>query len=181
MKTALLIIDVQQALCSGEEAASDICAVVDRINALSARARDACMPVVLVQHHEAAGPLQLGAPGWQLYAGLATGAQDLRVRKTECNSFQGTDLQAQLLAQGVERLVVCGLQSDYCVDGTVRGALALGYPVVLVSDAHSTVAQGGRTAAQITAHHNRVLAGLSEGAATVTPMLAVAAFAAFAG
>ena len=39
MTTALLIIDVQRALCSGEWAAFDIERVLERINALGARAR----------------------------------------------------------------------------------------------------------------------------------------------
>ena len=119
MTTALLIIDVQQALCTGDEAAFDIQAITQRINTLSDRARAAGMPVVLVQHDEPEGPLQRGAPGWQLYEHLATSPQDLRVQKKVCNAFEGTDLQAQLQARGVNRLVVCGLQSDHCVDGTV--------------------------------------------------------------
>ncbi len=174
MTTALLIIDVQQALCTGDEAAFDIEAITGRINTLSAQARAAGVPVVLIQHDEPEGPLQLGTPGWQVYEHVLTGPQDLRVRKTVCNSFQGTDLQVQLQAQGVDRLVVCGLQSNHCVDGTVRGALAQGYPVVLVADAHSTTAQGGQSAAQITAHHNTVLAGLAHGAAIVTVTSAAA-------
>jgi len=44
MTTALLVIDVQQALCSGQYAAFDIDAVIGRINALSAKARAASMP-----------------------------------------------------------------------------------------------------------------------------------------
>lgn len=174
MKTALLIIDVQHALCTGEEAAFDIEAVVARINTLSAQARAAGMPVVLIQHSEPGGPLQMGAQGWQVYEHVVTGAQDLRVHKTVCNSFQGTDLQAQLQSLGVDRLVVCGLQSNHCVDATVRGALAQAYPVVLVADAHSTTAQGGQSAAQVIAHHNTTLAGLACGAAAVTVTSAAA-------
>jgi nicotinamidase-related amidase len=175
MKSALLIIDVQHALCTGDEAAFDIEAVVARINGLSSQARASSVPVVLIQHDEPGGPLQKGTQGWQVYAHVVMSAHDLRVQKTVCNSFQGTDLQVQLQAHGVGRLVVCGLQSNHCVDATVRGALAHGYPVVLVSDAHSTTAQGGQPAAQIIAHHNTTLAGLAQGEAvvTVTPAAAV--------
>jgi nicotinamidase-related amidase len=52
---------------------------------------------------------------------------------------------------------VCGLQSDFCIDSTVRRALALGYPVVLLSDAHSTIDNGVLSAAQIVAHHTQTL------------------------
>jgi len=57
-------------------------------------------------------------------------------------------------------LVVCGLQSEFCVDSTVRAALAQGYAVTLVKDGHSTLANGVLSAAQISAHHNATLAHL---------------------
>jgi nicotinamidase-related amidase len=168
MKTALLVIDMQRALCTGDEAAFDIERVTGRINGLSARARAAGVPVVLVQHEEGEGALQFGCAGWQLADGLATAASDLRVRKTTPNSFHRTELQGLLQARGVDRLVVCGLQSDYCVDTTVRQALALGYAVALAADAHSTVDNAVLSAARITAHHNATLAHLSSFGPRVT-------------
>jgi len=161
MKTALLIIDVQHALCAGEYAAVGIDAVIERINALSARARAAGVPVVLIQHEEADGPLQHGTDGWQLAQRLVTDAGDLRLRKTACDSFHHTELQERLQERDVTQLVVCGLQSEFCVDATVRRALALGYPVVLVEDGHSTLDNGVLSAAQITAHHNATLANMT--------------------
>lgn len=158
-KPALLIIDVQHALCTGDEAAFDIDAVVDRINSVAAKARAAGAPVIYIQH-ESDGALQVGTGGWQLYERLAVRPEDLRVRKTGSDSFHGTELQALLRAQDVDSLVVCGLQSEFCVDSTVRRALALGYPVTLVADGHSTVANGILSAAQISAHHNYTLTNI---------------------
>jgi nicotinamidase-related amidase len=166
MTTSLLIIDVQQALCVGAEAAFDIDRVVDRINSLSAKARASGVPVIFIQHEEDEGPLQFGSEGWQLYERLTMAPSDLRLRKRACDSFHQTELESLLQERGVGRLIVCGLQSDFCIDATVRRAHALGYPVVLVSDAHSTVDNGGRTAAQITKHHNDTLAELGP---NVTP------------
>jgi nicotinamidase-related amidase len=157
MTSALLIIDVQNALCSGDEAAFDIENVIARINLLSAAARAVEAPVLLVQHEEAGGSLTFASEGWQLAAGLRTSPDDLRVRKKTPNSFHETELHTVLQERAVSRLVVCGLQSDFCVDTTVRQALALGYDVVLASDAHSTTDNGILSAAQITAHHNRTL------------------------
>lgn len=154
--TALLVIDMQQALCSGAEAAHDIARVSDNVNALGQRARAAGLLVVLVQHEEAEGPMQHGSAGWALADGLLTDAADVRVRKTTPNAFHGTDLQRLLQERGVKRLVVCGLQTEFCVDTTVRQALALGYDVVLAADGHSTT-DGAITAAQAIAHHNRTL------------------------
>lgn len=171
-KTALLVIDVQQAMCAGDDAAFDIDGVIDRINALGARARAAGAPVLLVQHEQDDGPLRFGTDGWQLAARLATRPEDLRVRKRTTDSFHQTDLLALLQARDVTDLVVCGLQSEYCVDSTVRRALSLGYQVVLVTDAHSTMDNPVLPAAQIRAHQNATLANLSSEGRRVTPALA---------
>ncbi|MDB5871232.1 MAG: isochorismatase [Ramlibacter sp.] len=160
MKTALLVIDVQHALCTGEEAAFDIDNVIGRINALSAKARAAGVPVVLVQHEESDGSLEFGSDGWQLAGNLATQPGDLRVRKTAPDSFHRTDLQALLQEREITSLVICGLQSDFCIDSTVRGSLARGYNVTLVADGHSTVDNGVLSAAQISAHHNATLGNM---------------------
>lgn len=159
--TALLIIDVQQALCHGEYAVWGSHRVLANINAVSARARAAGVPVFLIQHDEPGGPLQADSAGWQLADGLATADSDIRLRKQASDSFHQTDLQAQLSARGITKLVICGLQSDFCVDTTTRRAMAHGYPVQLVADGHSTLDNGVLTAQQIAAHHNVTLSNLS--------------------
>lgn len=170
MTCALLIIDVQHALCHGADAAFDIDGVIHRINSVSARARAAGVPVILIQHEEVDGPLQHGVEGWQLDARLQLSDADLRLHKTACDSFYKTNLQDLLTSRGVDHLVVCGLQSEFCVDSTVRAALARGYPVTLVADGHSTVDNAVLTAAQISAHHNTTLASLRSFGPRVTPL-----------
>ncbi|POA43442.1 cysteine hydrolase [Pseudomonas sp. MPR-ANC1] len=167
MTTALLIIDVQRALCSGEYQCHDIHRVIDTINDLSTRARKAGVPVVLIQHEEKDSPLAHGADGWQLAVGLETSPQDLRVSKTAPDSFYQTDLRKLLPTEDFERLVICGLQTDYCVNATVRQAHQLGYDVVLVADAHSTLDNGNMSAEDIIAEHNKDLAHLTGSVARI--------------
>lgn len=168
MKTALLIIDVQNVLCTGEYAAFDIDSVIEKINAVSANVRAADAPVILIQHEEDGGPLQFDSSGWHLADALATHPTDIHVRKTACDSFHKTALQEILRARKISDLIICGLQSEFCVDATVRRALALGYPVALVADGHSTIDNGVLSAAQITAHHNATLANMTSFGARVT-------------
>jgi nicotinamidase-related amidase len=160
MHTALLVIDVQRGLCEGEYAAFEAGPLVSRINAVAKKARAAQVPVMWIHHEETQGPLQHGSAGWQLAPGLETDTHDILLRKTTSDSFLRTGLERLLKVHKVETLVVCGLQTEYCVDTTVRRALGLGYPVVLVSDAHSTLDNGVLTAAQIIAHHNATLSSM---------------------
>lgn len=171
MKSALLIIDVQHALCTGEWAAFDIDRVIARINAVATKARTAGAPVVLIQHEDD-GPLQFGTDGWQLAEGLSKLPGDIRLRKMTTDSFHHTDLNRLLQERGITNLVICGLQSEFCIDTTVRRAVALGYQVVLVTDAHSTMDNGVLSAAQISAHHNATLANITSLEQRVTPALA---------
>lgn len=51
------------------------------------------------------------------------------------NSFNGTDLNAQLTKNGIERVVLAGLTSHTCIEGTGRHALEIGYHVTFLTDA----------------------------------------------
>lgn len=161
MKTALLVIDVQQGLCEGEGRAHASDEVIARINPMANRLREASVPIVFVQHESTAGYLEHGTREWQLADGLQVQPGDLRVRKKTPDAFLNTDLEALLKARGVEELIVCGMHTEFCVDTTTRRALALGYPVTLVADGHTSAGNAVLTAPQVIAHHNATLINIS--------------------
>jgi nicotinamidase-related amidase len=160
MNTAVLVIDVQQGLCEGEGAPHDCEGTISRINDVTRKARVAGAPVVFIQH-EAAGYLDHGSAGWQLANGLDVKAIDIKVRKTTPDSFLRTDLEDVLKDRDINNVVVCGMHSEFCVDTTVRRALSLGFPVVLVADAHTSAGNVAITAQQVIAHHNATLTNIS--------------------
>lgn len=55
------------------------------------------------------------------------------------SAFDGTGLEQRLRTAGVERVVVCGLATDYCVRATALDALAAGFATVVVTDAVAAV------------------------------------------
>ena len=55
--------------------------------------------------------------------------------KEEVNSFLGTGLTEHIRSLGVDTLVICGMQTQMCVEAAVRAAHDLGYSVVLLHDA----------------------------------------------
>jgi nicotinamidase-related amidase len=171
MTTALLIIDVQNDLCSGQYAAFEAKRVIDRINQVISAARQAKAPVIVIQHEEPGGPMTYASDAWKLDPDLHAKPDDSYVRKTTPDSFHSTDLLAVLQAKNISKLVICGLQSEFCVDTTTRRALTLGYPVTLVADGHTTLDNKVLTAAQISAHHNEVLSSMGSfaGQARVVP------------
>ena len=55
--------------------------------------------------------------------------------KDAYSGFQGTDLESRLKREGIKRVFVGGLATDYCVRATALDALAAGLEVVLLEDA----------------------------------------------
>ena len=74
------------------------------------------------------------APSSQVVAELAPRDGELVVCKTQASAFFGTDLIGQLLARGVDTLVVAGCTTSGCVRASVIDAMSYNFRVVVVSD-----------------------------------------------
>jgi nicotinamidase-related amidase len=167
---ALLVIDMQKGVYADEDdTVQGGDSLVATINGLIATARAAGRPLVFVQHE--AEWLIAGSPQWELVDEPdARGGSDLFARKRHGSAFHESALERTLRGMGVDEIIVCGLQSEFCIDSTVRHAHTLGFPVTLAADAHSTWDSPSLTAAQIIEHHNRALAAYVD----VTPSAAIA-------
>ena len=90
------------------------------------------------------------------------------IYKDDVSAFNGTELLKYLRDHGVERLVVCGMQTQMCVEGTVRAAHDLGFDCVLVEDACATrdLTYGDRTVSAADVHSS-TLSALNQAYATV--------------
>lgn len=157
--SALIIIDMQIGSFTPMSARHDTEGLVERLNGLAARVREDAGIVVFVRHDGPEGdPHHPDLPGWHLLPGLEVKDSDQIVAKTACDSFLGTELQDVLTEHDAERLIVTGCATDYCVDTTVRSALARGYRTVAPSDGHTTADRPHLSALQIIAHHNAIWA-----------------------
>lgn len=157
--TALLIIDVQEGMFSypGKQL-YDVEAVMERIVSLVQKARSAGTPIVFVQHTEDEEYTR-DTPTWQISHRITPQEGELVVEKPTWDGFHRTVLHEELQRMGITGLVIAGMQSEFCVDTTVRRAYSLGYKSVLVQDAHSTFDNGSLSGGAIVSHHNMVLGG----------------------
>jgi nicotinamidase-related amidase len=156
---ALMVIDVQQGMF-GTEQPYDGEAVVQRIVGLIARARAAKAPVFYVQHDGGPGDeLDRNGPGFAFRAELAPQPGDSVTVKHYCNAFKETDLDDRLKAMRIDDIVVCGMQTEFCVDTTVRAAHERGYHLVVVCDAHTTFDSAILPATTIIAHTQHIWNG----------------------
>jgi nicotinamidase/pyrazinamidase len=75
------------------------------------------------------------AGGLHLPKGVPVISKGTDPDKDAYSGFQGTDLGDRLRREGVRRLFVGGLATDYCVLNTVKDALGEGFSVCLAVDA----------------------------------------------
>ncbi len=157
-KTAALVIDVQLGLVQGAHRESEVLAA---IKTTISKVRGCGGQVVFVQHcHATWEPLKKGNPGWVIHPAIETQSSDLFVEKTASDSFYESELADVLVAHEIDRLVVMGLQTEFCVDATCRAALSRGFEVILVADGHTT-GDAKISAEDAIAHHNYALANLA--------------------
>lgn len=99
-----------------------------------------------------------GSPGAALAPGLDLPGAALVLRKglnPSVDSYSAfaeadgtrTGLSGYLRERGVERVVLCGLATDYCVAWSALDARAAGFAAAVVTDATRAIDQGGSLAA----------------------------------
>ncbi len=157
---ALLVVDMQQAYFE-DGLQHDVDNIVDRINHLKDYVRQNNNKVVFIQHDgdgkETAAP---HTPGWEIFSGLELKDSDLKVRKTLNDAFANSDLNSTLEQHRIQRLIICGWATDFCVDSTVRSAISQGFDVIVISDCHTLVDRPHLSADRIIEHHNWLWANL---------------------
>jgi len=131
---ALVVIDVQKGVVANATRRDE---VVRNISTLVDKARAEDVPVIWVQH-TSDDELPEGSEQWQYVDELQREETEPLVHKRYGDSFEDTELESELAARGVGRLVVTGAQTDACVRSTLHGAFTRGYDTVLVGDAHTT-------------------------------------------
>ncbi|MFO1441982.1 cysteine hydrolase [Bacillus sp. Bva_UNVM-123] len=158
MKKALLIIDVQNGMFQEGNVVYKGDRLLRSLKDLIAQARSMDTPIFYIQHNAPTGkPLEFGTKGWEIHPEITPNIQDVIIQKTTPDSFFNTSLDDELKKQGIEHLVIAGIQTEACVDTTCRRAFSMEYKVTLVSDTHSTWDSQDITAQQIINHHNGVL------------------------
>jgi nicotinamidase-related amidase len=155
--TALVIIDVQMGMFHEDNPVHNGEQLLQTLSDLIDKARQANVPVIYVQHNDS--EFVKGGPAWPIHPSIAPQAGEVVIQKHTPDSFHETILRDELEKMGIKKLVIGGIQTEYCVDTTSRRAFSLGYDVTLVEDGHGTWDNRYITAEQVIAHHNNTLDG----------------------
>ena len=158
LKTALLIVDVQNSVLGKNNETYQAEKLLSNLEYLIKKARESNIPIIYVQHNEI-GQLEPNTYDWQINQRIYPKTGDKIIQKHNPSSFHDTSLEKELKRLGVNKLVIGGLQTEWCIDSTVRHAYSLGFHVTVVEDGHSTMDSAILKAEKIVSHHNRIFKG----------------------
>ncbi len=149
-ETALLLIDVQVGVdvlehWGGPTGRRNNPAAESVMANLLASWRAAGRQVAFTRHdsREAASPLKFSLPTGAQKSGFEPAAGDIVVSKDVNSGFVGTSLEVDLRRRGVDRLVIAGFFTNFCVETTTRMAGNLGFDTYLVHDGCATTNRVG--------------------------------------
>jgi nicotinamidase-related amidase len=149
-RAALIVVDVQQGFDDPVWGQRNNPDCEENIAALIEAWRAHGEPIVYVRHDsaESGSPFTPGQQGNE-FQEIITGEPDLLVTKSVNSSFHGEpDLAAWLRGEGIERIVVCGIQTNMCCETTARVGANMDFEMTFVLDATHTFdlpAHGGGT------------------------------------
>ena len=181
-RTALLVIDAQDSFkVSPRWALRDNPAFEDNVAALLRAFRAARLPLAFVLHADDDPGFEETSPHFRVMTGLEPRAGEPTFVKRTRNCFTSTALLPWLLARGVRRVAIAGIQTDQCCETSARVARDLGFEVDFITEAtltfpiaHPDRPGEGLSAAAIRERTEYVLRGRFARIATVATVVAEA-------
>ena len=144
--TALLLVDVQEGVndvkyYGGPSGKRNNDSAEENMRCLLTEWRRLGKQVAFTRHNsrELNSPLKLSLETGKQIEGLDIHESDIVVDKDVNSGFIGTSLELELRRSGIDRLVVMGFYTNYCIETTVRMAGNLGFDTYLVHDACAAI------------------------------------------
>jgi len=158
---ALLIIDMQKVSFSPKTIRFQADKVIERINILSEKFREKGLPVVFIQHNGVReNYCRPGTKEWEILDEIIRKPGDVVIPKEVNDGFYQTQLHHYLQMNRIDELVITGCATDFCVDATVKSALAHDYNLTIISDAHTTADRPFLEASKVIDYYNWIWADL---------------------
>ncbi|HEL2007469.1 TPA: cysteine hydrolase [Streptococcus suis] len=152
MKSALLVIDIQNLLVEEKPYAIEerLALWQDSIT----KARQAGIEIIYVRHHDQ--ELVKGTADWEIHSIVASLASEKIFDKTFNSAFKETGLHAYLQEKEIERLIIMGMATNFCIDTTIKVAYELGYKVAVIQDGTTTGYSGKLDAKDLIDHYQNI-------------------------
>ncbi|GAA0742155.1 cysteine hydrolase family protein [Clostridium oceanicum] len=134
----LLVIDTQKLITNRNLYKFET--FVSNVKELINKARENNIEVVYVRHDDGAGSeLTKGTDGFEIYEDFRPINEEKIFDKTYNSAFKETGLLEYLRDKGEKDIVIVGLQTDYCIDATVKCGFEHGFNIIVPEYGNTTV------------------------------------------
>ncbi|MBQ5343005.1 MAG: cysteine hydrolase [Oscillospiraceae bacterium] len=133
----LLVIDMQKGLV--DEDLYDYESFTENVKKLIDAARDNNVEVIYFRHDAGPGSgFSAGDESFEIAEGFEPAPGEKVFDKTINSCFGNKEFKAYMKQQEDMRLMIAGLQTNYCIDATVKSAFERGYEVIIPEGSNST-------------------------------------------
>ena len=133
----LLVVDMQK--CLVDEELFDYDSFVEKTAKLIDAVRKNRVEVIYVQHDAGPGSgLSAGDEGFEIADQVSPEKGEKVFVKTINSCFGNAEFREYMEHQEDKRLMIIGLQTNYCIDATVKSAFERGYEVIIPEGTNST-------------------------------------------
>ena len=154
--TVLLVVDVQKLITNEKLYAYD--RFIGNVRKLIEVSRKNGVEVIYVRHDDGEGqPLSKGNDGYGIHEDFAPEAGEKVFDKSVNSPFRDTGLTEYLCSKGVRRLIVTGLQTEYCIDATVKCGFEHGFEMIVPEYCNTTTDNEYMTAEQTCRYYNEFI------------------------
>ena len=134
----LLVVDTQK-LITNEEL-YNFNEFVSNVEKIIGIARQNNIEVIYVRHDD--GPeneLTKGTTGFEIYERFEPSKEEKIFDKQVNSAFKDTGLLEYLRSKDEKDIIIVGLQTDYCIDATIKCGFEHGFHIIVPSNANTTV------------------------------------------
>ena len=152
----LLVVDTQKAITNDKLYQFDL--FKSRVIELIRTARNNKIEVIFVRHDDGIGnELTKGNDGFEIYDGFQPLNGELVFDKNVNSAFKDTELLEYLRQKEENTIIIVGLQTDYCIDATIKSGFEHGFKMIVTANANSTVDNQYMTAEQSYHYYNEFM------------------------
>lgn len=131
----LLVVDAQEQIVT--EKLYRLKEFIECVTKLISLAREHKVEVIYIRHDDGT-ELTKGAEGFDIYSEFMP-SEDERIFDKNVNSaFRGTGLLRYLQSKQEDKIMIVGLQTDYCIDATIKCGFEHGFEMIVPEHGNTT-------------------------------------------
>ena len=152
----LLVVDTQKPITNRDLYQFEL--FESSVKALINKARKNNIEVIFVRHDDGAGcELTKGNEGFEIYEGFKPANNEVIFDKKVNSSFKDTGLLEYLRNKKENTIIIVVLQTDYCIDATIKAGFEYGFKMIVPANTNSTFDNKYLSAEQTYSYYNEFM------------------------